>query len=364
MRRSPRRPGAGLPRSDPRELRRLLIPPRASLREALAVIDRGGFELAFVADEHGRILGTLSDGDVRRAILRGGSLDRKGAVAGAMRKGFTRVDAGANRAEVLDTMRARGIGQIPVLDAQGRMIGLHLLHDLIGGAERPNCAVIMAGGLGIRLRPYTETVPKPMLHVAGRPILERLVLHLVGYGIRDIFLSINYLGHVIEDHFGDGSAFGCRIHYLREKKPLGTGGALSLLPEGGHHGHPVLVMNGDLVTQVKIDRVFDFHEQGGFAATACLRPHTVPIPFGVADVRENRLVALREKPTERMLVNAGIYVLSPKVLRMVPKRQEYPITLLIEKCLDKKLAVGAHVLDDEWIDVGQHDELRRARGQV
>jgi dTDP-glucose pyrophosphorylase len=352
---------AGMPRSRPDELRTMLLSPNASLREALAVIDRGGFELAFVADPGGRILGTLSDGDARRAILRGVPLDRPGAVGKAMRRSFAWVGPHTQRAEVLDTMRARAISQIPVLDARGRMIALHLLHDLIGAAERPNRAVIMAGGRGTRLRPYTENVPKPMLTVAGRPILERLVLHLVGYGIRDIFLSINYLGHVIEAHFGDGSNFGCRIHYLREKKPLGTGGALSLLPRGGEH--EVLVMNGDLVTQAEIDKLFEFHAQGGFALTACMRPYVFEIPFGVAEVRGDRLVGLREKPSEQLLVNAGIYVLSPKTLRMIPRNREYPITRLIEACLEKRMKVGAHVLEGDWMDVGRHDELRKARGQ-
>jgi dTDP-glucose pyrophosphorylase/CBS domain-containing protein len=349
------------PRSDRRALRGLLIAPRASLRQALQIIDRGQCELAFVADRHGRIVGTLSDGDVRRAILRGVPLDTVGAVGEAMCKNFVHVGPELHRAEVLDMMRARTISQIPVLDAGDRIIGLHMLQDLIGAAERPNRAVIMCGGQGMRLRPFTETVPKPMLTVAGRPILERLVLHLLGHGVKEIYLAINYLGHVIEDHFGDGSAFGCRIHYLRERKPLGTGGALSLLPKGDKH--PVLVVNGDLVTQARIDRVFEFHERGGFTATVCLRPHTVEIPFGVAQVQDERLVALREKPVDQILINSGMYVLSQRALRLIPRDREYPITQLLETCLAKKLPVGAHVLEGDWLDVGRHDELRLARGQ-
>lgn len=352
---------ARLPRDDARELRALLVSPDASLQQVLAAIDRGGIELTFVADERERVIGTLSDGDVRRAILSGVPLDRPGAAAAAMCKRFTFVDPETPRAEVLDRMRAQTISQIPVLDRNRRMLGLHLLRDLIGAGERPNCALIMAGGQGLRLRPYTETVPKPMLTVAGRPILERLVLHLIGYGIRDIFLSIHYLGHVIEEHFGDGSAFGCRIRYLRERKPLGTGGALSLLPK--RIAHPLLVMNGDLVTGARIDQVLDFHTAGQYALTVCLRPYAVEIPFGVAQVRGERLVGLREKPTEQMLVNTGIYVVSPSLLPSIPRATEYPITRLAESCFERELPVGAHVLQDDWIDIGRHDELRRARGQ-
>ena len=256
-------------------------------------------------------------------------------------------------------MRIRNISQIPVLDARGIMVGLHLLHELIGAVPRPNRVVIMAGGQGVRLRPLTEHIPKPMLTVAGRPILERIVLHLVGYGIREISLSINYLGEVIERHFKDGSDFGCHISYIREKKPMGTGGSLSLLAPSDD---AVLVMNGDLVTQADIGRILDFHAAGDFVATSCLRPYQVEVPFGVAEVRGDRLLAFREKPTEQMLINAGIYVLSPKALRMIPKDREYPITQLFETCLSKKLAVGAHVLEGDWMDVGRHEELRKARG--
>jgi dTDP-glucose pyrophosphorylase/CBS domain-containing protein len=363
MKRRKRSPALDLPRADRRGLAALLLPPSASLRQALAAIDRGGFELAFVADERQRILGTLSDGDARRAILHGVPLDRKGAAAAAMRRRFISVGPEANRAQVIDMMRARGISQIPILDAKRRMVGLHLLQDLIGAAERDNSAVIMAGGQGIRLRPYTELVPKPMLSVAGRPILERLVLQLVGYGVREIYLAINYLGHVIEQHFQDGSAFGCRIRYLREKKPLGTGGALSLLPKAASQ-EPVLVMNGDLVMQADIDGIFRFHAQGEYALTACLRPYVVEVPFGVADVEGDRIAGLREKPSQQMLINAGIYVLSPRVLRMIPKQREYPITSLVDACLEKGLPVGAHVLEGDWMDIGRHEELRRARGQL
>lgn len=348
------------PVSKTSDLQRHTLAPEATLLHAMEVIERGGIELAFVVDAKNRVIGTLSDGDVRRAILKGTPLQQPSGVGKVMRRGFISVGQEVGRAEVLDTMRVRNISQIPVLDGRGVLVGLHLLHELIGAKERPNRVVIMAGGKGVRLRPLTEHVPKPMLTVAGRPILERIVLHLVGYGIREIFLSINYLGHVIERHFKDGEALGCRIRYIRERAPLGTGGSLSLLPDVADD--PVLVMNGDLVTQADIGAILDFHEAGGFVATSCLRPYQVEVPFGVAEVRGNRLLAFREKPTEQMLINAGIYVLSPKALRMIPKRREYPITALFETCLAKKLPVGAHVLEGDWMDVGRHEELRKARG--
>lgn len=343
------------------DLRRITLSPTAPLIEALRVIEDGARAVAFVCDARRRVMGTLTDGDARRAILAGASLDSR-CVREIMHCDFAKVSPAAGRAEVLDMMRARGIEQVPVVDNQGRLCGLHSLHDLIGATERQNWAVIMAGGKGVRLGPLTDKVPKPMISVAGRPILERLVLHLLGYGIRRMFLAVNHLAHVIEDHFGDGARFGCRIDYLRESKPLGTGGALSLLPTVPET--PTLVVNGDLVTQFDVGRMLSFHSEGSYAATFGLRSHSIEIPFGVAKVRGNQLIELREKPTERMLINAGIYVLDPRAVRMIPKDREFHIIELFDRCVRKRMKVGAHVIEDDWVDVGRHEELNRARGQI
>jgi dTDP-glucose pyrophosphorylase len=343
-----------------RDLTKLLVRPEATLLEAMRVIDRAGIELAFVAERGRRVVGTLSDGDVRRAILAGYPLRASNGVATAMNKKFTSVEARVGRAEVLDRMRALGISAVPVLDGEGLMEGIHLLHELIGATTKPNAAVIMAGGRGTRLGSLTKNIPKPMLPVAGRPILERLVLQLVGHGVRRIYLAVNYLGHVIERHFGDGSEFGCSISYLREKQPLGSGGALSLLGKR-EIDYPLVVMNGDLITELDVSRLLHFHEKGSYAVTMCLRGHQVQIPFGVADVRGDELVAVREKPQHEYLINAGVYVVSPNVIGLVPKRREFPMTDLFDLCFARKLRVGAHVIDGDWLDVGQPEQLRRAQ---
>lgn len=342
-------------------LKALLVGERATLREVLRTIEQGGHGIAFVCAAGSRVIGTLADGDVRRALLRGAELDRPGARE-VMQPSFTFVAPDVGRNEVLDLMRARDILHVPVLDGAGRLIGLHVLREMIGRASRENWAVIMAGGRGARLHPLTETVPKPMIRVAGRPILERLVLHVTSFGIQRVFISVNHLADVIERHFGDGREFGCTIEYLRETEPLGTGGSLALLPE--RPKAPLLVMNGDLVTQVDIAHMLSFHAKGKYAATFGVRPYRVEVPFGVADVKGRRLVGLREKPTEQMLINAGIYVLSPAALKVVPKGRNYPITDLFATLLEKDRPVGACLIRDEWTDVGRHEELRRARGDT
>jgi dTDP-glucose pyrophosphorylase len=343
-----------------RNLKKLTVPPEASLTEVMRVIDREKIELCFVAKGDGSIVGTLSDGDVRRAILRGTPLHTPAAKA-AMNRRFRFVDVHTGRAEVLDLMRALSIGVVPVLDSQHMMVGLHLLHDLIGAASKPNVAVIMAGGKGTRLRPLTYDIPKPMLPVAGRPILERLVLQLVGSGIRRIFLAINYLGHVIEAHFGDGHRFGCEITYLREKKPLGTGGPLSLLPAEATQ-YPVFVMNGDLVTEIDMNGLLEFHNKTKVALTVSLKPYRVEIPYGVAEVRGTELLHIREKPSDDHLVNAGIYVVAPRALKLVPRNASSTMLDLFEACRMKRLKVGAYPMNGSWVDVGQPEALAEARG--
>jgi NDP-sugar pyrophosphorylase family protein len=231
---------------------------------------------------------------------------------------------------------------------------------LLGTADKPNAAVIMAGGEGRRLRPLTDRVPKPMVQVAGRPILERIVLHLVGYGIKRIHISVNYLADVITEYFGDGSRFGCSITYLRESSPLGTGGPLSLLSEQPQH--PLIVMNGDLVTQVDVSRLLQFHAREQAIATLAARHHQIEIPFGVVNQHENRLLALVEKPSPHYLINAGIYVFDPGVLPLVPARTFFPITALFEELLARKQRVAVYSIEEDWIDVGRRDELDRARG--
>src|SRR5262249_25289961 len=262
------------------------------LLDAMWALERGGVEIVLVIDEAGRLIGTVTDGDLRRALLKGATLDSP--LAPHIQRQFTAVGRDAGRAEVMDLMRARSIGQIPILDEAGRLVGLHLLHQILGAIERPNWALVMAGGKGTRLKPLTDALPKPLIRVAGRPILERIVLHLVGYGMRRIFVSINYMGNLIEDHFGDGSRFGCQIEYLREDKPLGTGGSLSLLP--GQPDFPLLVMNGDLITQADLGAMLEFHARGGQLVTVGVRTYFHTIPFGCVELDGDRIVQMEEKP--------------------------------------------------------------------
>ena len=317
----------------------------------------GADQIGLGVDGDGRLVGVVTDGDLRRALLSGATLDD--LVDPFLNRDYVSVRSSEGRAEVLELMRARRIGAIPVLDGDGRPVGLHLLHAFLVPVERTTHAVVMAGGQGVRLRPLTETVPKPMLHVAGRPILERTILHLVGSGITRISISVNYLGHVIEDHFQDGSRFGARIDYLREDEPLGTAGALGLLPEPPTE--PVLLMNGDLVTSADVGGLLDAHARLGAVATIGVRRYVHAVPFGCVERDGDRVVRLEEKPTIEREVNSGIYALSPVAVARVGRGVRLSMPDLIDGLLADGLPVAAFEIEDDWIDVGQREQLSRAR---
>ncbi|HET9051007.1 MAG TPA: sugar phosphate nucleotidyltransferase [Candidatus Dormibacteraeota bacterium] len=345
-------------------LHRLSVRPDATVRDTLEIIDGAGAEIALVVDDDGSLLGTITDGDVRRALLRG--IDLGESIVGVFTRECTTVPPTADRAAVLDLMQARGLSQIPVVDAGGRLVGIHLLRRLLGTEELPNIAVVMAGGIGTRLRPYTLSVPKPMLEVAGRPILERIVLHLVGSGIRRVFLAVNYRADLIEGHFGDGAHLGCSIRYLREdpEHPLGTAGALTLLPADARAcAHPLVVMNGDLMTSFSVAAMLQAHAAAANAVTVGVTDYTHQVPYGVVDADGDRITGLREKPTEGWLVNAGVYALDPGLVARVPPGREFPMTEVVARCVAAGNRVGAYWLDGSWDDVGRPEDLSRVRGE-
>ncbi|HEY0715387.1 MAG TPA: nucleotidyltransferase family protein [Polyangia bacterium] len=328
------------------------------LLDVLWALERGALGIGLVVDHNNRLRGLFTDGDLRRLILRGVAVDSP--LSPHIKPNFVSVGPDAGRAEVLELMKALQLGQVPIVDPAGTLVGLHRLHDLIGVALRPNRAIIMAGGRGTRLLPLTERVPKPMLTVAGRPILERLVLHLMSFGIRHITLAINYLGHMIEEHFGDGSAFGCHIEYLRETKPLGTGGALSLLADRPED--PFIVMNGDLVTQANLGSMLDFHARGGQVGTMGIRRYHHTIPFGCVRLSGDRITACEEKPQLQETINTGMYVLSPEMLDLIPRDTDFGMPALFQTALSAGKLLRAFPFEDEWIDVGRKSELARAVG--
>lgn len=347
------------------QLQDVLIKEDATIRDALMAIDRGAVEIALMVTGERRLLGSLTDGDIRRALLAGAELEDQALPF--VEKHPKIVGPSTGRAEILDLMRARRISQVPVVDEEGNLLGLHLMQELLGGADRPNWAVIMAGGRGTRLGPLTERIPKPMLLVAGRPILERLVLHLVGSGVRTIFLSVGYLSDKIAAHFGDGSSFGCTIEYLweSESQPLGTAGSLGLLHQHGYEpSDPLLVMNGDLVTEFSVGSFLEKHASTEAMATVAVREHGYTVPFGVTETEGESLISLTEKPVASWLINAGIYVLEPELITRLPTDRPTQMPELLEQSVERGERVSVWRLSEDWHDVGIPDDLLRARGEI
>ena len=343
-----------------RDLAKYCVSASVSLLDGLAALDRSDAGFSVVVDADDVVQGVLTDGDVRRAQLAGCQLDSP--LMPHVHTEFFSVSESVTRAAVLDLMQARQIRHIPVIGDSGELLGIHLLSSMIGNCVLPNWAVIMAGGKGTRLGKRTAAIPKPMLKIAGKPILERLVLHLVSHGIRRIFISVNYLSHIIEDYFQDGAAWGCQISYLKEKEPLGSGGALSLLPELPRQ--PLILMNGDLVLEANLSELLRFHETGNYYATMGAHYYTHEVPFGCLKINNNQLTELEEKPLITKTINGGVYVVSSEAIQTVPKATYFPITKIFEDALKSSQICGVYPMGGDWLDVGEPNQLNQARGMT
>ena len=339
-----------------KDWQKALVSPSTTIIEALDVIDRAALRVAFVVDGERRLLGTLTDGDVRRALLRGIQLDA--LVGSVMNREPIFADPHEEPDSIRDLMIARGIQHVPLLDSRSRLIDVVVLEDLLQTPETDQRVILMVGGLGLRLRPLTETTPKPMLEVGGKPVLEITVERLVRQGFRNFTLCVNYLASRIEDHFGDGSRFGAKIEYVRESEPLGTAGALRLLP--ARPTAPFVVMNGDILTTLDFRELLSFQAEHNAAATMAVRPYEMQIPFGVVTNDGPRVVSFTEKPIQSFFVNAGIYALDPATLDALPEAGACDMPTLFQRVSDRGGATVVFPVREYWLDVGCHDDVARA----
>lgn len=338
--------------------RKSLIGPSSSVRDAITVINEGEFRIALVVDDQGKLLGTVTDGDTRRALLRGIGLDS--AVKEAMHLNPTVARVGESREAILATMRSKALNQVPIVDAEGRVTHLEILNNLVKESRKENWAVLMAGGLGRRLAPLTDIMPKPMLEVGNKPLLETIIENLVNNGLTRIYIAVNYKADVVKERFGDGAPWKVEIRYIHEDQQLGTAGALSLLVDKPQH--PLIVMNADLLTNLNFRHLLDYHDQQGCRATVCVREHAVQIPYGVVAVDENRVVKIEEKPIHRHYINAGIYVLDPDLLAMIPSGTHFDMTALLERMNAEHQPIAVFPIREFWLDIGRHEDYAAANG--
>ena len=342
---------------DSSRFEQLLIAPQSTVRQAIQAIDAGRAHLALVVEPARRLVGTVTDGDVRRALLRGIDLDAP--LEDIVQRSPVTIAEGATPAELIAVMRQHGVEQLPIV-ANGRVIDVALLRDLAEPERGGHSAVILAGGEGQRLRPLTEQVPKPMLDVGGRPLLATVLDQVTGAGFGKVFLLVKYRGEEIESHFGDGSSRGIDIRYVHETRPLGTAGGLTFLRE--ELDRPFVVMNADLLTNVDFAALLNFHVAEGNLITVGVKQYQLEVPYGVVELDGTRVTALREKPELRFFVSAGIYALDPSATDFLPDdpQEAFHMTHLVDQALAAGARVGSFPVHEYWLDIGQISDYERA----
>ncbi len=331
----------------------------STIRQALKIIDSGGMQIAIIVDSDDRLIGTLTDGDIRRGLLNNLTLDDR--IESIVFTAPTVALLGDSKAEILKKALTKRLRQIPIVDQDHRVIEVQDIEELVRPHRKPNKVVLMVGGLGSRLRPLTETTPKPMLKVGNKPILQTIVEKFAEYGFVDIIMCVNYKSHIIQDYFGDGSAFGVTIEYILEEQRMGTAGALSLLssvPE-----EPFFVMNGDLLTNVNFEHLLEYHTSQNALATMCVREYDFQVPYGVVNVEGSRILSIVEKPVHKFFVSAGIYMLSPNVLELIPKNKFYDMPTLFDALIAQKKTAVSFPLREYWLDIGRMEEYERANNE-
>ena len=339
--------------------KKIAIDSKASMHHALEALDQGSMQIVLVIDNDCHLRGTVTDGDIRRALLKGEPMSTQisEVMNGNAITGLQEEDPHIWQR----TMQRYSLKHLPILDKHGCVVDL-VRYEMPVEPIRTTPIVIMAGGLGTRLRPLTHNTPKPLLPVGTKPLLETIIENFSNQGFVNIHLCLNYKGKMIRDYFGDGNQLGVEISYIEEDRRLGTAGALSLMDE--HPKEPIIVMNGDLLTKVDFVRLLEFHNKQGFVATMAMREFEQQVPYGVLRVGEGyRLEELVEKPVERYYVNAGIYILNPETLHLVPEQKFYDMPTLFNQLIDKEHAVGSFPLRDYWVDIGRVEDLERASAE-
>jgi dTDP-glucose pyrophosphorylase len=336
-----------------------LLPTGSSIRQAVQVLNRSTIKIVLVTDTTGVLIGTISDGDIRRGLLKG--LELSSPIESIVHHNSLTVPDGLSREAVVQLMTNNQVQQIPILDENSRVIGLHLWDQVSASLLRKNTMVIMAGGKGTRLHPHTENCPKPLLPIAGKPILEHIINRAKAEGFSHFILAIHHLGHMIEEYFSDGKSLGVKIEYLREESPLGTAGALHLidpLPKS-----PIVVANGDVLTDINYGVLLDFHVRHKATGTMAVRLHEWQNPFGVVQTRGFEITGYEEKPISRVHINAGVYVLEPSAISLLSQSNPCDMPTLFSLIQQEQQRTVAFPIHESWLDVGSPEDLLTAGNQ-
>ncbi|MFK7779724.1 MAG: nucleotidyltransferase family protein [Candidatus Gracilibacteria bacterium] len=337
----------------------ILLKPTSTIKEALQIIDSGAMKIALVVDEDEKLIGTLTDGDIRRGLLNNLSLDD--SIESVIFKNPTICNIEDTKEHILEVAIGRKLYQVPIVDNEGRLVGIEEMDELLKPVIKTNIVVLMVGGLGTRLRPLTENTPKPMLKVGNKPILETIILNFKKYGFTNIILSVSYKSEIIEEYFKDGREFGVNIEYIHENKRMGTAGALSLMRD--KLNEPFFVMNGDLLTNINFEHMMDYHLSNNAIATMGVREYDFQVPYGVVNVDGENILSIQEKPVYSFFVSGGIYVLDSKVLDFIPNDEFYDMPTLFEKIIESKMKSVSFHIREYWLDIGRLEEFEKANNE-
>ena len=337
--------------------KKCLIHKDATIYDAVEKMNESGLQLAIVVDEHQRIIGIVNDGDIRRAILK--KVDFYEPISKITNTTPRVATLKQSDSELRMMMRDYNIHQIPIVNECGVVCGIKTFQELICASTKDNAVVLMAGGEGRRLRPMTESCPKPLLKVGGKPILATIIDNFIDAGFHRFFISVNYKSEMIEDYFGDGSDRGITIDYLREKEKMGTAGSLQLLPKDEEL--PIIVMNGDILTNINIEALLNFHECENACATMTSRTYSYQVPYGVLQCDGNEIRRITEKPRNTYFVSAGIYVLNPSVISIIEKKHLMDMPDVFENLIQENKRVLSYPLTEYWMDIGQMDDFEKAQ---
>jgi dTDP-glucose pyrophosphorylase len=342
-----------------KDWRKALLNCDSTLQQAISSLEESALQIILVISKNGSLEGTITDGDIRRGLLNRLGMDS--SISTIVQRDPLVVPPHMGRDMVIQLMRANNIHQVPVVSEDRHVVNLHVLDDLIVPPARDNLMVIMAGGRGTRLMPHTENCPKPMIQVGDKPMLEHILEKAKAEGIHSFVLAIHYLGHMIEDYFGDGSKWHVQIDYLREESPLGTAGALSLLdpvPDS-----PFLVTNGDVLTDIHYTELLDFHRHHDSSATMAVQFHEWQNPYGEVRTNGVDIISFEEKPIVRSYINAGVYVLDPTTLSQLKAGEHCDMPALFDRVQNQNARTIVYPMHEPWMDVGRHEDLARIRGE-
>jgi len=339
--------------------KKILLKPTSTIKEALHIINKGAMQIALVVDVDEKLLGTLTDGDIRRGLLDNLSLDD--SIESIIFTTPTVCNIEDTKETVLEIAIMKKLYQVPIVDSVGKIVGIEEIDELLKPKTKINKVVLMVGGLGTRLRPLTEHLPKPMLKVGNKPMLETIILNFKKYGFTDIILCVSYKSEIIEKYFKDGSGFGVNIEYVHEDKRMGTAGALSLIKD--KLSESFFVMNGDLLTNINFENMMEYHLSNHSIATMGVREYDFQVPYGVVSMEGKNILSIEEKPIHKFFVSGGIYILDNKVLNLIPDNEFYDMPTLFEKVIEKKLKSVSFLIHEYWLDIGRIEEFEKANNE-